>query len=53
MRPKWMGLGPNSLSKGSLFGIFSLLRSHRRLAKMGRFPPKFTIKVGMTASFGN
>ena len=46
-------LGRNSLDKGPLFGRFSinmggLSRNWRKMAKMGRFPPKFIIKVGMT-----
>ena len=51
-------LGQNSLDKGPLFGRFSinmggLSRNWRKMAKMGHFPPKFIIKVGMTASFCN
>ena len=51
-------LGRNSLDKGPLFSRFSinmfgLSRNWRKMAKMGRFPPKFMIRVGMTASFGN
>ena len=49
---------PNSLNKGPFFGKFSineggLSRNWRKIAKMGGFPPKFIIKEGMTASFGN
>ena len=49
---------PNSLNKGPFFGRFSLnkggsSRNWREIAKMTNFPPKFIIKVGMTASFGN
>ena len=51
-------LGRNSLNKGPFFGRKSinmggLSRNWRKLPKMGRFPPKFIIKVGVTASFGN
>ena len=51
-------LGRNSLEKGPFFGRFSinmggLSRNWRIIARMGRFPPKFIIKVDMTASFGN
>ena len=51
-------LGRNSLNKGPFFGRFSinmdgLSRHWRNMAKKGRFPPKFIIKVGMKASFGN
>ena len=48
----------SSLKKGPFFGRFSinmdgLSRNWRKMAKMGGFPPKSIIKVGMTASFGN
>ena len=51
-------VGRNSLSRGPFFGRFfinmgGLSRNWRKIAKKGRFPPKFIIKVGMTASFGN
>ena len=51
-------LGRNSLDKGPFFGRFSinmggLSRNWQKIAKMGSFPQKFIIKVGMTASFGN
>ena len=51
-------LGPKFSKQGSLFGRFSLnkgglSRNWRKIAKMGGFPPKFIIKVGMSASFGN
>ena len=57
-RPYGRVLGRNSLSKGPFFGRFSvnmggLSRNWRKIAKMGRLPPKFIIKVGMKASFGN
>ena len=49
---------PNSLNKGPFFSRFflnkgGLSRNWQKIAKMGGFPPKFIIKVGMTASFGN
>ena len=59
MPPIWVGFRvQNSLNKGPFFGRFSinmggLSRNWRKIAKMGRFPPKFIIKLGMTASFGN
>ena len=51
-------LDQNSLKKGPFFGRFSinmggLSRYWRKIAKKGRLPPKFIIKAGMTASFGN
>ena len=52
-------LGPKiSKKKGPFFGRFSinkggLSRNWRKIAKMGGFPPKFIIKVGMAATFGN
>ena len=51
-------LGPKFSNKGPFFGRFSiniggLSRNWRKIAKMGGFPSKFIIKVGMTASFGN
>ena len=51
-------LGPKLSKQGSLFRQISinkggLSRNWRKIAKMGGFPPKFIIKVGMTASFGN
>ena len=51
-------LARNSLDKGPLFGRLSinvggLSRNWRKMAKMGRSLPKFIIKVGMTARFGN
>ena len=51
-------LGQNSLDKGPFFGRFSInmggiSRNWRKIAKMGHFPPKFIIKVGMIESFGN
>ena len=51
-------LDRNSLNKGPFFGRFSinmggLSRNWQKIAKMDRFSPKFIIKVGMTASFGN
>ena len=55
-RPYGWVLSQNSLNKGLYFGRFSinmggLSRNWRKWPKMGRFPPKFIIKVGMTASF--
>ena len=59
-RPYGWVFGPkNSFSKqGSLFGRFSInmagcSRNWRKIVKNGSFPPKFIIKVGITASFGN
>ena len=57
-RPYGWVLGRNSQNKGPHFGRFSismggLSRNWLKIAKMGRFPPKFIIKVGMKASFGN
>ena len=51
-------LGPKFSKQGSFFGRFSinmggLSRYRRKWPKIGRFPPKFIIKVGMKASFGN
>ena len=51
-------LSLNSPDKVPFFSRFSinigwLSRKWRKIAKMGPFPPNFTIKVGMTASFGN
>ena len=51
-------LGQNSLNKGPIFGRFSIIlgglsRNLGKLAQNGPFLPKFIIKVGMTASFGN
>ena len=59
MPPIWVGFwAQNSLNKGLFFGRFSLnmggfSKSWRKVAKMGGFPAKFIIKVGMTARFGN
>ena len=59
MPPIWMGfLGPKSSNKGPFFGKFSLnmggfSRNWQRIVKMGSFPPKFIIKVVMTATVGN
>ena len=53
MPPIWVGFrAPNSLNKRLFFGRFSinkggLSRNWRKIAKMGGFPPKFIIKVGM------
>ena len=48
----------NSLSKGPFFGRFSLNMDGfpeigKKLSKMGNFPPKFIIKVGITATVSN
>ena len=59
MPPIWVGFwAQNSLDKGPFFGRFSIKmggfsRNWRKIVKMGGFPPKFIIKVGMTANFGN
>ena len=50
--------GPKSSKQGSLFARFSLNMGGfpeigKRLSKMGSFPPKFIIKVGMTATVRN
>ena len=52
-------LGPKFSKQGSLFRqIFHkqgwvIQKMAKNGKKMGGFPPKFVIKVGMTASFGN
>ena len=51
-------LGPKLSKQGSLFWQISinmggLSRNWQKIAKNGAFPPKFIIKVGMKASFGN
>ena len=51
-------LAQNSLNKGPFFGRFSInmggfSRNWQKVSKMGSFPPKFIIKVGMTAAVGN
>ena len=48
----------NSLDKGPFFGRFSLNMDGfpeigKKLSKIGSFPPKFIIKVGMTAAVSN
>ena len=59
MPPIWVGFWvQNSLNKGPFFGRFSLnihgfSTNWQILSKMGSFPPKFIIKVGMTATVGN
>ena len=59
MPPIWVGFcAQNSLNKGPFFGRFSLnmggfSRNWQKIVKMGSFPPKSIIKVGMMASFGN
>ena len=52
-------LGPKFSKQGSLFGRFSLNMGvgvpeiGKKLSKMGSFPRKFIIKVGMMATIGN
>ena len=51
-------LGPKFSKQGSFFGRFSLnmgglTRNWRNIVKNGWFRPKFIIKVGIAASFGN
>ena len=59
MPPTWVGFWvENSLHKVPFFGRFSLNmggfpRNWQKLSKMGSFPPKFIIKVGMTVPVGN
>ena len=59
MPPIWVGFwAQNSLNKGPFFGRFSInmggfSRNWQKLSKMGSFPPKFIIKVGITATVGN
>ena len=59
MPPIWVGFwAENSLNKGPFFGRFSINmggfpRNWQKMSKMDSFPPKFIIKVGMTATFGN
>ena len=58
MPPIWVGFWvQNSLNKGPFFERFSLFSRNwqklSKLSKMGSFPPKFIIKVGMTATVGN
>ena len=59
MPPIWMGFWvQNSRNKGPFFGRFSLNMDgfpeiDKKLPIMGSFPPKFVIKVGMTATVGN
>ena len=48
----------NSLNKGPFFGRFSInmdgfSRNWQKVSKMGSVPPKFIIKVGMTATVGD
>ena len=59
MPPIWVGFwARNSLNKGFLFRqIFHkhgwVIQKLAKIVKMGSFPPKFIIKVGMTATVGN
>ena len=58
MPPIWVGFWARySLNKGPFFGRFSIniggfSRNWQRLSKMGSFPPRFILKVGMTATVG-
>ena len=57
-RPYGWVFAPKSLNKGPFFGRFfinkgGLSRNWRKIVKNGWFSPKFIIKVGMTATFGN
>ena len=58
MPPIWVGFGAqNSLNKSPFFGRFpikmgGISRNWQKLSKMGSFPPKFIIRVGMTATVG-
>ena len=50
-------LDPKSSKQGSFFGRFSsniggFSRNWLKIVKMGSFPPKFIIKVGMIATVG-
>ena len=59
MRPIWVVFPVHSfLNKGPFFSRFSLnvggsSRHWQKIVKMDRSPPKFIIKVGMTATVGN
>ena len=59
MPPIWVRFWvQNSLNNGPFFGRFSVhmggfSRNCQKSLKMGSFPPKFAIKVGMTATVGN
>ena len=50
---------PNALKKGPFFGKFSLnmdglsREMGEKMSKMGSFPPKFVLNVGMTATVRN
>ena len=51
-------LGPKFSKQGSLFDSFSKTwvgfpDCGKKLSKMGSFPPKFIIKVGIMATFGS
>ena len=45
-------LGPEFSTQGSFLGRFSS-ETHRQILKMCIFQPKFIIRVGTKASFGN
>ena len=59
MPPIWVGFwAQNSLNKGPFLSRFSLYmdgfsRNWQQIVKMGSFPLKLIIKVGMMASVGN
>ena len=59
MPPIWVSFwAQNSLNKGPVFSRLSINiggfpGNWQKLSKMGSFPPKFIIKVGMTATVGN
>ena len=61
MPPIWVGFWPGVFgpeNNGPFFGRFSInmggfSRNWNKLSKMGSFPPKFIIKVDMTATVGN
>ena len=56
---KWV-FGPKFSNQGSFFGRFSInmgglviQKLAKNSQKMGRFPPKFIMKVSITASLSN
>ena len=59
MPPIAMGFwAQNSLNRRPFFGRFSInmdgfSRNWQKMSKMDSFPPKFIIKVSMTATVGN
>ena len=57
-RPDGWVFGPKFSKQGShfqqiLINMSGFSRNWQKIAKNGPFSPKFIIKVGMTASFGN